>query len=121
MNFHDTEQQGKACRALLASVVNLAILDGCLKPHRNKKKPIQYEAWTAMRFLFDEREYGLEEYALWLDFDANQFRERLLKMMQNDGPMRIGGYDSQQRRAFRYNYGRWSATKNMNEKDVENA
>lgn len=120
MSFFDTEQQGKACRSLLASVINLAILDGCLEPHRNRKKPIQYEAWTAMRFLFDEREYGLNEYALWLDFDPGQFRERLLKMMTNEGPLRVGGFDGQQRRAFRYNYRRWKDTCDIAEKEMKN-
>jgi hypothetical protein len=120
MNFLDTEQQGKACRSLLASVVNLALLDACIEPHRDRKKPINYDAWTAMRFLFDEDEYGLEQYALWLDFDPEQFRERVMKIMKDDSALRIGGFDTQQRRAFRYNFRRWSETKQLSEQEVKN-
>jgi hypothetical protein len=116
VKFLDTEQQGRACRSLLASVVNLALQDACLVPV--KKRPIVYEAWTAMRFLFDDRESGLEQYAEWLDFDVEQFRKRLLAMMQDDSPMRVGGFDSQQRRAFRYNYRHWEATQDMDEKEM---
>ena len=114
--FFDTEQQSKACRSLLSSVVLLAIADACSEPTSRRikvGKPIPTDQYTAMRFLFDKTESGVDVYALWLDFDVDQFRERLLKTMANNGPLNINGFTPLQRRNFRFNYGQWLANQNL--------
>lgn len=107
-------------RALLASVVSLAIADACAVPpdtHRKEEHVaglrIRTETFTAMRFLFDERVSGLSVYAEWLDFDAGQFRRRLLALMANDSAMKFGDYDPMRRRNFRYNHRLWLQLRNM--------
>lgn len=112
--FFDVEQQSKACRSLLSSVVLLAIADACSEPTSRRikvGKPIPTDQYTAMRFLFDKS--GVDVYALWLDFDVDQFRERLLKTMANNGPLNINGSTPLQRRNFRFNYGQWLANQNL--------
>lgn len=114
--FFDTEQQSKACRSLLSSVVLLAVADACSEPTSRRikvGKPIPTDQYTAMRFLFDKTESGVDVYALWLDFDVDQFRERLLKTMANNGPLNINGFTPLQRRNFRFNYGQWLANQNL--------
>lgn len=114
--FFDVEQQSKACRSLLSSVVLLAIADACSEPTSRRikvGKPIPTDQYTAMRFLFDKTESGVDVYALWLDFDVDQFRERLLKTMANNGPLNINGFTPLQRRNFRFNYGQWLANQNL--------
>lgn len=101
-------------KALLSQVILVAITDGCYAPPKGSRKIADYVSdgntqmhphpYTAMRFLFDRREAGLEAYAAWLDFDEDQFRSKLLKLMANDGPNDMSGYSSMQRRAFRINY-----------------
>ena len=114
--FFDVEQQSKACRSLLSSVVLLAIADACSEPTSRRikvGKSIPTDQYTAMRFLFDKTESGVDVYALWLDFDVDQFRERLLKTMANNGPLNINGFTPLQRRNFRFNYGQWLANQNL--------
>jgi hypothetical protein len=64
-------------------------------------------AFTAMRFIFDEHVSGLNEYAAWLDFDPGQFRAKLLATMKDSSALEINGFNSMQRRNFRYNYSHW--------------
>lgn len=104
-------------KALLSQVVLLAISDGCAPPPKPSKKlegvtsrdgiMMQTHAFTAMRFLFDTTVAGLQQYSLWLDFDADRFRSKLLTLMANDSPNQLGQYSSMQRRAFRINYKLW--------------
>lgn len=101
--------QTQACKSLLASVVWIAINDGATAPIRRSRDglPMGHDAFTAMRFLFDETVSGLNEYANWLDFDAGQFRTRLRETMANQSPHMIGGFEPIRRRHFRQNYGMW--------------
>ena len=111
-------------RSLLATVVSLALTDACStppKPDKNKDKlrdtpaglRMSRDAFTAMRFLFDTKHAGLEEYSIWLDFDAGNFRNKLHEIMADNGPNQINGFDSTQRRNFRYNYLMWRKAKDM--------
>ena len=85
-SFLDEKEQTRACQRILASVVHLAIKDACNRPPTNKRGrsvgDMDTDAFTAMRFLFDDRCSGLKEYATWLDFDSSQFRRKLLKTME---------------------------------------
>jgi hypothetical protein len=114
----DEAHQTTACRSLLASVISVAINDACTQPpKRDWKKidlmPIHMDAFTAMRFLFDERFSGLNEYAAWLDFDAGSFRKRLMDLMFSEKSIRDGAYKDIQRRYFRMNYKAWVAIKDQ--------
>lgn len=105
-------------RSLLSTVVLIALHDACEAPPRSIRRAvdtprISSEAFTAMRFLFDESVSGLREYSMWLDFEATPFREKLLTLMSNNGPMKLNGFEPMQRRNFRYNYGMWFRAKNM--------
>lgn len=121
----DAEHQNAACRALLSNVVLLAVADACSKPPKRRTDekrpslPISTEAFTAMRFLFDESFSGLAEYATWLDIDAGQFRTRMLKIMNDPSPMAINGFDTNQRRNFKFNYTHWFKSKNLDFSDLE--
>jgi hypothetical protein len=55
-----------------------------------------------------------------LDFDCDQFRERLLKTMANNGPLNINGFTPLQRRNFRFNYRQWLANQNLELVEEEN-
>lgn len=114
----DDNAQNKACRSLLATVVLLAVADSCIRPPKpikgeRPKIPMATEAFTAMRFLFDETLPGLNEYATWLDMEPSHFRMKLLETMRSESPSIINGYDPSDRRAFRYNYGVWYRLKNQ--------
>jgi hypothetical protein len=104
--------QTKACKALLANVVLLAIADATSEPTNKKIKVgeiVLTDQYTAIRFLFDEREAGVEAYAHWLDFDVDQFRTRLRKIMSDNSAVHVNGYSPLQRRNFRFNYAQWLA------------
>lgn len=113
MEFFDSSYQTKACRSLLATVVQLAVMDACAQPPKRRKDEktvlsrITVDALTAMRFLFDESLSGLNEYAAWLDFDPGHFRLKLQETMYNNSPLTVNGFDPNQRRNFRYNYTTW--------------
>lgn len=105
-------------RALLSQVILIAINDACTAPNpelrRKHKSYINHtnfrmhtDSFTAMRFLFDESVSGLNEYALWLDFDAGQFRRKLLEIMAKNNANTINGYSPTHRRCFRLNYKMW--------------
>lgn len=112
-------------KALLAQVVLLSISDACMPPPKGTRlyrgliggngMMMKIEAFTAMRFLFDENVAGLNEYAIWLDIDANVFRTKLLKLMADATHNDINTYTSMQRRAFRINYKLWQ---NINTQQV---
>ena len=125
MKMLNTEHQNAACRALLANVVLLAVADACSQPpkrrtdERRPSLPISTEAFTAMRFLFDESFSGLTEYTTWLDIDPGQFRSRMLKIMHDSSPVSINGFDALQRRNFKFNYVHWFKSKNLDFSDLE--
>lgn len=113
MEFFDSSSQTKACRSLMATVVQLAVMDACAQPPKRRKEDrgvlsrITVDALTAMRFLFDESLSGLNEYATWLDFDPGHFRLKLQETMYDNSPLSVNGFDPLQRRHFRYNYTTW--------------
>jgi hypothetical protein len=114
----DAVDQSAAGRALLATVVLLAVSDACTTPQKPRKGdspkiPMPMEAFTAMRFLFDTSVSGLNEYAMWLDFDPDQFRRKLLATMADNSANVINGHDSTHRRHFRINYNIWRRIKNL--------
>lgn len=114
MGMIDKNDQTRACYRLLSAVVITALRDGCSAPPREAKgvrKKISSEAFTAMRFLFDERVSGLNEYLIWFDIDAGQYRMRLRQMMFDDTPFTRNGFDTLDRRNFRFNYRLWEQTK----------
>jgi hypothetical protein len=113
-------------RSLLASVVLLAVADACQAPPKRDDRRdapaglrMARESFTAMRFLFDTSVSGLNEYSLWLDFDADNFRTHLQKTMADNGPHRINGFEPMQRRNFRYNYNMWFRVTTTGLLDVE--
>lgn len=113
MELFDSGQQTRACRSLLATVVQLAVMDACVQPPKRRRDDkgvlsrITVDALTALRFLFDESVSGLNEYATWLDFDPGHFRRKLQETMYNNSPLPVNGFDPNQRRNFRYNYTTW--------------
>jgi len=107
----DKHQQTRACQQLLASVIAAAVHDTCVEPYRATSKYkstlIRIDTVTAFRFLFDESVSGIDAYGLWLDFNVDQFRRKLLEMMFDESQLVVGGKDPQARRNFRYNYKLW--------------
>jgi hypothetical protein len=105
--------QTRACQALLSSVIALAVNDATTAPIKSKdsKFPMTIEAFTAMRFLFDETQSGLAEYATWLDIDPGHFRTKLREVMADNHPHPRAGFDAMKRRNFRQNYGLWLRVK----------
>lgn len=107
-------------RALLSQTILVAINDACTAPNpelrRKHKSYINHttfrmhtDSFTAMRFLFDESVSGLNEFAIWLDFDASHFRQKLLKIMDDNSAATKSGYTPMHRRCFRINYKMWQA------------
>lgn len=114
MKLVEWEQaQTHAYRSLLASVVSTAVTDACYPPiveavgKKRVVKGMNSYAFTAMRFLFDTNVSGLDVYASWLDFDAGQFRGKLLALMGNKQAGLVRGYTDTQRMNFCRNYRLW--------------
>lgn len=110
----DKAHQTRACYRLLSAVVITALRDACSTPPRERagvRRRLGTDAFTAMRFLFDERVSGLNEYLMWFDIDTGQYRMRVRAMMADDGPFTRNGFDSLDRRNFRFNYRLWEQTK----------
>lgn len=108
-------EQDAAGRALLATVVQLALTDACLAPIKRREEgglPMQRDAFTAMRFFFDTRVAGLNEYAMWLDINPERVRRRLLEMMVDNSPKIVNGFDTIHRRNMRQNYDLWRRMRN---------
>ena len=91
-------------KRLLAAVVAQAIRDACMAPNVGAKKKLhlRVEAASAMSFLFNTSRSGVDAYALWLDFDADRFREKLLKRCNTEG--HDPQLSDEQKRNFRRNY-----------------
>jgi hypothetical protein len=122
-SFLDLNEQTRSCQKLLASVVHLSIKDACTRPPTEKKGKslgdIHTDAFTALRFLFGEGVAGLNEYATWLDFDAGQFRKKLLEMMRDDTAKFVFSIGPEDRRAFRYNYKTWLTIKDIKLEELD--
>ena len=122
-SFLDVNEQTRACQKLLSSVVHLAIKDACIKPTTTKRGrsvgDMHPDAFTAMRFLFSETDAGISEYATWLDFDPNQFRMKLRKVMEDSTAAMIGTIGPEDRRAFRFNYKTWVMTKDFAREEAD--
>lgn len=114
MELVDKADQTRACYRLLSAVVVTALRDACSAPPRERtgaRRRLSSDTFTAMRFLFDERVSGLNEYLVWFDIDTGQYRMRLRQMMADDGPFDRNGFRSLDRRNFRFNYRLWEQMK----------
>lgn len=118
-HVEDVELQARATRRIFSAVINLAINDACIAPLSGLKGrgnrdgmlrtslPISRNAFTGMRFLFDETVSGLNEYLMWLDIDPGQYRSRLMDLMWDDSHHTLGNFEPIKRRNFRLNYKMW--------------
>ena len=104
------DENATAEKRLLAAVVALAVKDMCLAPivkkkgNRRKVDRPRADAITAYGFLFDRSRSGLDEYASWLDFDADRFRENLINACFSDIVSKELKLDDKDRMNFRRNY-----------------
>jgi len=90
---------------LFAAVIGLALRDSCLKPLRSHGKELMHEdAYSAHSFLWTD---AAEAYLHWLDIDADQFRSRIKQIMKDDSAISICGFNSEERRFFRFNQRLW--------------
>jgi hypothetical protein len=99
-------------RALLSAVILAAVNDACktpIKPGRDVKMLLTKEAFSALRFLFDDRVSGIKEYADWLELDHKKFQRNLLAFMRDDSNETINKFSPGRRRNFRINYRNWCA------------
>jgi len=107
----DEQVQTRACQQLLAAVVAVAVNDTCVEPFKvatkDKTTLMRIDTVTAFRFLFDDSVSGVDAYALWLDFNVQLFRRKLLEMMYDDSQRVVNGKNPELRRNFRYNYKLW--------------
>ena len=101
------EIQNDRCKKLLWAVIQLAIDDACRAPFVTKP---QNDSITAMRFLFSE---SLDAYLMWLDVDAQRFKQKLLEAMFSE---KHDKFQESARRAFRANF-KWCK---RNESDFDN-
>lgn len=113
MEMLDRGFQAQAARRLLSAVVVTALRDSCATPPKRGVggMPISTDAFTAMRFFFDTSVSGLNEYLAWFDIDTEQYRRRLKEVMWDSSAHRINGFESMERRNFRYNYRMWEKLK----------
>jgi hypothetical protein len=95
-------------KRLLAAVVARAISDCCIKPSKGVQKlehaKMNANAFTAMRFIFDTTQSGLDAYAQWLDFTPEVFREKILQFSWDVSPGKKDFLNEQDRKNFRHNY-----------------
>lgn len=92
-------QSATGYRQLLAAVVQLAVDDACKSPGKNATRP-DANAMSAIRFIFGP---GLEAYAEWLDFSAEEFRRRLQMIASTAAAGSDSTWPDERRRALRYN------------------
>jgi hypothetical protein len=87
-----------------------AVRDACLSPivreqsRRKVAERMQADAATAMAFLFSTDRSGLDAYALWLNFEPDRFREKLIHSMFSERVSDDLHLKDQQRRNFRINF-----------------
>jgi hypothetical protein len=100
------DEQTEACRQLMIGVVHLAVMDACLPPYTNQKGlTIRAETKSAFAFLFGHGEVWLE----YLDMDAQQFRDKLLKTMYgNEYTLPIKDLTDLKKRCFKINHKLWN-------------
>lgn len=96
-------------KRLLSAVVAHAVRDACHAPiMKGTKKKVasrmKPETVSAMAFLFDTSRSGLDAYAIWLDFDADQFRQKLIDVCFKERVPSALHLTDDQRRCFRINY-----------------
>jgi hypothetical protein len=107
----DEQVQTRSCQQLLAAVVAAAVNDTCVEPFKvtakDKTVSMRIDTVTAFRFLFDDSVSGVDAYGLWLDFNVQLFRRKLLEMMYDDSQRVVNGKNPELRRNFRYNYKLW--------------
>lgn len=94
--------QDAAARKLVWAVIELAILDACIRPSHGVGR-LPEHVRSAFDFLEGD---GLDRYCELLDVDGPEFRARLIGMMGR--PFVVGDvFDDSQRRAFRANHRQW--------------
>lgn len=93
-------------KRILAAVVAQAVKDACLAPVVLNKVAVrpQAEAYSAMNFFFNTKRSGIDAYAIWLEFDAERFREKLLHSCYAEFAPKDLYLTDDQRRNFRANY-----------------
>jgi hypothetical protein len=89
--------QAKRNKHLFWTVIELAIADACVAPLKDSPSA---KAKTAMRFITT----NIDNYLIWLDVDAGNFRKRLIEAMYTEQTNKFSDMD---KRAFRYNYKWW--------------
>ena len=109
---------------LLTAVVAHAVRDACMPPivKKTKRKEaarIRGEVFSAIVFLFDKERAGLDAYAAWLDFDAEQFRLKLLRACHSERVTPDLHLDDNQRRNFRANYKLYNSMPHHRLEDIE--
>lgn len=130
----DGEQQVRSCEKLLAAVVACALRDlsapGFGRSYRRivagagKRSPIKEagispHAFTAARFLFDATATGVDAYLEWLDIDPDTWRRKLLDVIADDTPMRVGGFEPEQRRNMRVNLRVYKSLAHLTDKEID--
>ncbi len=94
---------------LIAAVVATAMRDACIKPFKpfgEKHFKLTFDCLTAHDFLWTD---ALESYLHYLDIEVSYFRKALIKAMDDDTEKKIGSFNSEDRRAFRFNKRLWDA------------
>jgi hypothetical protein len=91
------------------------------KNKRRQLVKLTTEQFTALRFLFDTHSSGLDAYAMWLDFDPDYFRFKLLETIGYRGVGMYQSFSDTQRSHFWKNYKLWlaspSSSKQLTEED----
>ena len=93
-------------KRILTAVVAHAVKDACIAPVLLGKVAVRphADAQSAMNFFFNTKRSGIDAYAIWLEFDAERFREKLIQAcFDNVAPKDLHLTDDQ-RRNFRANY-----------------
>lgn len=94
---------------LIAAVIATAMRDACIKPFKpfgEKHLKLTFDCLTAHDFLWTE---ALESYLHYMDIEVSYFRNALIKTMSDDTERKIGSFNPEDRRAFRFNKRLWDA------------
>jgi len=133
-DMQDADQQTRACEKLLAAVVACALRDlaapGFGRTFRSavasakKQSPlatagISPHAFTAARFLFDTSVTGVDAYLEWLDIDPDTWRKKLRNVIDDDTPLRVGGFEPEQRRNMRVNLKIYNRLSYLTDKEID--
>lgn len=133
-DMQDSGQQSRSCERLLAAVVACALRDLAApgfgrtyrsavsqagKPSVLMQAGISPHAFTAARFLFDTSVTGVDAYLEWLDIDPDTWRKKLREVIDNDTPLRVGGFEPEQRRNMRVNLKIYNRLSYLTDKEID--